>query len=344
MKIRMIVAQTGLWLALAHVAMVSPSGPAHAWGATGHEFISGIAAELFPDEIPEFLRTPEAVEILAPFGREPDRDKHTGNPHDDALSPMHYVMLSDDGAVAGVLPLRDLPVTLDEYNAKLLAGNSSQYKSGYLPYAIVVGWQQLVKDFAYWRASSIGAKTAVDPADRVKFEKDRKQRELLILRDLGFWSHFPGDASMPLHTSVHFYGWGPYPNPQGYATGEAMDKFIKGAFVRQNIKRDAVKAGVPPYDACNCSIWERSYKLILASHKLVIPMYELDKKGAFKAAAPEAIAMVTSQLSLGAAAVRDMVIDAWKASAEMGVGDPVVKMQDILSGKHILSWDDLRND
>ena len=111
---------------------------------------------------------------------------------------------------------------------------------------------------------------------------------LLILRDLGYWSHFPGDASMPLHTSQHFYGWGPYPNPQGYATGDAMELFVKGTFVRNNIKRDVVKSLVPPYDACACSIWDRSYKLILNSNKFVVPMYELDKKGAFKAAAPEA--------------------------------------------------------
>ena len=78
---------------------------------------------------------------------------------------MHYVMLADNGNVAGVLPLDQLPITLDEYNAKLLVAGSSQYKSGYLPYAIVVGWYQLAKDFAYWRASSIGAKTAVEARD-----------------------------------------------------------------------------------------------------------------------------------------------------------------------------------
>ena len=344
MKLQEIGKQLGLWLVLAAMAALSPSSPAYAWGATGHEFITGIAAELFPDEIPAFLRTPQAVEIMTPIGREPDRDKHTGDPHDSDLNPMHYVLLSDEGAVAGILPLRALPITLDEYDAKLRVGGSSQYKAGYLPYAIVVGWQQLAKDFAYWQASSIGAKTAIDPADRAWFDQDRQHREALILRDLAYWSHFPGDASMPLHTSQHFYGWGPYPNPQGYATGDAMELFVKGTFVRRNIKRDVVKSAVPPYDACACSIWDRTYKLILNSNKLVVPMYELDKKGAFKAAAPEAIALVSSQLSLGAAAVRDMVIDAWKASADMEVGDPVVSMRDILSGKHILRRDDFHYD
>ena len=73
-------------------------------------------------------------------------------------------------------------------------------------------------------------------------------------------------------------------------------------------------------------------------------MYELDKKGAFKAATPEAVALVSSELGLGAAAVRDMVIDAWKAERRLRVGDPVVSMRDILSGKHILRRDDLHND
>jgi hypothetical protein len=320
------------------------AGPAHAWGATGHEFISGIAAELFPDEIPEFLRTPEAVATIAAFGREPDRGKHTGDPHDGALNPAHYVLLSDDGAVAGVLPLDKLPLTVDAYDAALRAGGSSQYKAGYLPYAIVVGWQQLAKDFAYWRAASIGAKTALDPADRAWFDRDRERRELLLLRNLGYWSHFPGDASMPLHNSQHFYGWGPYPNPRGYSTDEAVDLFLKGAFVRRNIKRDAVKARVAPYRACNCTIWDRARTLILESWKLVVPIYELDKRGAFKAGDADAIDLVTAQLALGAAAVRDMVIDAWAASADVMVGDPPVGMRDILSGRHILRRDDFYYD
>src|SRR5262245_20120397 len=87
------------------LAAASSGGPAHAWGASGHEFISGIAAELLPEEIPEFLRTPDAVDTIAAFGREPDRGKRTGVPHDADLNPAHDVKLSDDGAVDGVLPL-----------------------------------------------------------------------------------------------------------------------------------------------------------------------------------------------------------------------------------------------
>lgn len=324
-----------LVLLLAASVALPPSRPVLAWGATGHEFITGIAAELLPEEIPAFLRSPPSVQIMAPIGREPDRIKNSYATIDSDLGPAHYVLLADNKLVAGILPLDRLPATREDYDTLLRAGGSSQYKAGYLPYAIVIGWYRLAKDFAYWRAASIGARTALDPADRVWFDEDRKRRELLLLRDLAYWSHFPGDASMPLHTTVHFYGWGPYPNPQGYAQGDAMELFVKGTFVARNIRRDAVKAAVRPYEACSCTIWERASKLILDSNKLVVPMYELDKKGAFESAAPEAVALVTAQLAVGAGAVRDMVIDAWKMSGELLVGAPTVSMRDILSGKHI---------
>jgi hypothetical protein len=41
-----------------------------AWGATGHEWISGIAIEKLPDNVPAFVRTPEAVADIAVMGRE----------------------------------------------------------------------------------------------------------------------------------------------------------------------------------------------------------------------------------------------------------------------------------
>ena len=243
MKLQEIVTQLGLWLVLAGMSALSPSSPAYAWGATGHEFISGIAAELFPEEIPEFLRTPEAVATLPSSAASPTatstparRTTATSIPCTTSSSPTTATWPASCRSTS----CRSRSTNTTRSSSR---GSSSQYKSGYLPYAIVVGWHQLAKDFAYWRASSIGAKTAVEPADRAWFEKDRKRRELLLLRDLGYWSHFPGDASMPLHTSEHFYGWGPYPNPNGYATGDAMELFVKGTFVRDNIKRDVVKAG-----------------------------------------------------------------------------------------------------
>ena len=56
-------------LATTHVA------EALAWGATGHEWVSGIAVEKLPDSVPAFVRTPEAAAEIAVMGRELDRSK-----------------------------------------------------------------------------------------------------------------------------------------------------------------------------------------------------------------------------------------------------------------------------
>ena len=39
------------------------------WGATGHEWVSGIAIEKLTDSLPEFIRTPEVAAEIAVLGR-----------------------------------------------------------------------------------------------------------------------------------------------------------------------------------------------------------------------------------------------------------------------------------
>src|SRR5438045_9645246 len=188
-------------IALLHAVplLFAPPAPALAWGATGHEFVSGVAAESLPEEIPAFVRQPEAIGESRVLGRELDRSKGTGDPHDKERDAGHFGSLDDAGLVMGLMPLEAVPATREAYDSALRAGNSTQYSAGYLPLAIVDGWQQLVKDFAYWRAASVGARTARDPADRAWFDLDRRRREQLVIRELGVWRQFVGAASKTLH-------------------------------------------------------------------------------------------------------------------------------------------------
>lgn len=62
------------------------------------------------------------------------------------------------------------------------------------------------KDFGIWRAMSVGLKTAKNYADQDYFRYQVALREQLILRDIGYWSHFVADGSQPMHVSVHFNG------------------------------------------------------------------------------------------------------------------------------------------
>jgi hypothetical protein len=331
---------------IASTTFLLPQAPALAWGATGHEFVSGLAAEAFPEELPVFLRTPEAIADITVFGRELDRSKGSGNPHDAALDPGHFVHLDDDGLVGAALALEALPATREAYDTALRAKDSSknQYNTGYLPYAIVEGWQQLVKDFGYWRAASTGARNAKSDADRAWFDADRQRRERLIVRDLGVWSHFDGDASQPMHVSYHFNGWGPYPNPQSFSSSWTLRVDYQSTFVRARIDRAAVKREVAPYRACTCTIWDRMRTVILDSHRSVVPFFELEKRGAFAGDAREGIAFTNARIASGASAVRDMLVDAWRASAETSVGYPMISLRDIEAGKYILERDDFGRD
>jgi hypothetical protein len=303
-----------------------------AWGATGHEWISGIAIERLPDSLPGFVRTTEAAAEIAVMGRELDRSKGTGRTHDAERDPAHWISLADDGSVVGVLPLAELPQTREDYDTLLRAKGFTQYKAGYLPYAIVDGWQQIAKDFAYWRAASKGAETAATPEERAWFEADRRLREKLTLRDIGVWSHYAADAAQPMHVSIHFSGWGNFPNPNGYSDKD-FHAYFEGEFVKSNVVRAEVAAEVGPYRACDCSIEARTQALLLASLAEVGPLYALERDGGLKPGDRRGIAFATARLAVGATAVRDMIVDAWRQSADTPVGYPMVNLRDIESGK-----------
>jgi hypothetical protein len=88
----------GRILVLAAILALGGAGECWAWGATGHEWVSGIAIEKLPDTIPNFVRTPEAAAEIAVMGRELDRSKGAGKAHDAERDPGHYVDLADDGS------------------------------------------------------------------------------------------------------------------------------------------------------------------------------------------------------------------------------------------------------
>jgi hypothetical protein len=335
-----------LLYALTAPLLLAPFGPALAWSATGHEFVSGLAAEALPAEIPAFVRAREATAEIAVLGRELDRSRGAGDPHDSERDPGHFVNLDDAARVMGVLPLESVPSTREAYDTALRAGGPklTQYSAGYLPLAIADGWQQLAKDFAYWRAASVGARTAATAEDRAWFETDRQRRERLVIRDLGVWSHYVGDAGQPLHVSVHHDGWGPFPNPRGFTAKRGLHARFEGAFVKANVRREAVKAAMAPYRDCSCSIQDRARILMLASHADVVPLYELAQRNAFVAGNAEGIGFATGRLADAASVLRDMIVDAWRASADMKVGYPEIPVRDIEAGRHVLTRDDFGRD
>lgn len=321
--------------ALIALLIAAPAGAALAWGADGHRDIGRAALRALPAEVPAFLKTEAVVWQVGELAREPDRSKGAGHPHDDDLDPGHFLDLNDDGTIAGGPSISAMPVNRAAYEKALQGVGTDSYKQGYLFYSIVDGYQQLVKDFAYWRVDSVGEKTEADPVKQAWYAKDRALREAIIVRDLGYWSHFVGDASQPLHVTVHFNGWGDYPNPQGY-TRERIHGPFEGPFIHAQVTEDMVlaKVAAPRAFAAGETIQARTAGFILASKARVEPLYQLWGAGRFTGPdVSEGRAFATACLAAGASELRDLVAEAWRASHEASVGYPAVKVADIESGK-----------
>jgi hypothetical protein len=310
------------WL-LAAVLAFAPF-PAFGWGATGHRYIGELAVRNLPKTVPAFLRDPVAAVQIGLMAQEPDISRNAGRPHDDDSDPGHFVDVSDDGTILGGPKLSSLPAARQDYDTALRAAGSNEYKAGYLPYNLMDGWQQLVKDFALLRrdmaAQKYARKFAMTAAQKSAFARSQAVRQILTLRDLGVWAHYVGDASQPMHASVHYNGWGEGPNPEGFVTTQGLHAKFEATFVDAHVGEKDVAAVLRPYRGCGCSIQERTQDYLIATQAELVPLYRLEKAGAFDAASPQAKAFAAARIAEGAAMLRDLVTDAWQASGETVLG------------------------
>ena len=298
-------------------AVLATAGSALAWGSTGHRLIGEAAIQALPPVLPAFLHANGVAQAVGEIAREPDRTRGAGEPHDHDLDPGHFLDLDDQGKVLGGPALAALPADRDAYDTALRAVGADQYKAGYLPYNIEDGFEQLVKDFAYWRVETAALKTAA-PADRSWIAADRATRELLIIRDIGYWAHFVGDASQPLHVSVHYNGWGAYPNPNGYSQDKLHQPF-EGPYVQQHLTLASIEAAMAPPAPC-APIAACTAAYLARTAAFVQPLYALWGAGEFARATPKATAFTTERVAAGAAELRDMIVAAWAASDDASVG------------------------
>lgn len=308
-------------------AVLACVAPAFAWGGKGHTIISeaGAKALAAQHDLPAFLTSQTAIFEIGYLGPEEDRLKGSGSSWDGDNDPGHFVDVQDDGTVAGVVRLDALPKSQAAYDDALRAAHTDPYKQGYLPYAILDGWQQLRSDFAYWRVDK-GRVRTLD--------------EQLILRDIGVWSHFVGDASQPLHVSVHFNGWGDYANPNGYTQSRRTHSFFESEFVDKYASEDDVQklAGAQPALSASTTLLPQEAVLreiaryLNATASTVPHLYAIEKAGGFANGSPEAIHFVNERLAAGAQELRDLTLWAWEDSLNASVGYPAKPVREILSG------------
>jgi hypothetical protein len=319
--------------AMLAAALVSLTpGMALAWGSTGHRIVGEAAVRALPPEIPGFMRTPQAAIDIGEYSREPDRAKGAGRVHDNDRDPGHFLDLSDDGTALGGPPLSALPATRAEYDTALRAVGQDSWKAGYLPYAIIDRYEQLAKDLAYWRVLTAAEANPAWAAHKAFFTADRIRREQQILIAAGELSHFVGDGSQPLHVTVHFNGWGDFPNPQGYTTAKIHGPF-EGDLVQAAVTEAGVEARMLTPKACDCTIARRVADYLAGTGALVVPLYELEKAGGLAPGDPRGPAFAARQIAVGASELRDLIVQAWRVSANETVGYKPVAVADVVAGR-----------
>lgn len=317
---------------LAAAVLVAVPGSALAWGNMGHRILGEAAMSGLPAGMPAFLTAPQAIRDVGELSREQDRSRGAGKIHDSNRDPGHFVDLDDEGKLLGGPAFLPLPATRADYEKGLQAAGIDSWKAGYLQYSIIDMHQQLVKDFGYWRTIKAALPREKNKARRLWLQSDLTRREKQILVSIGHLSHFVGDGAQPLHASVHYNGWGDYPNPKGYTTAKIHGPF-ESEFVFANVNPAMVRGGMAPLKDCNCPIEKRAPEYLLNTFKYVIPLYELEKAGGLAPGAEQGKAFATERLAAGASELRDLIADAWEMSARTSVGWPVVKVEDVVSGK-----------
>lgn len=323
MKLRTLMVMVAAGTAIATAAW--------AWGSTGHRFIGEEAMRALPDYAPDFLKTPDAIADVGEYANEPDRWRGSGKVHDSERDAAHFIDLDDNGNTLAGMSLDDLPATRADYEVALNAKGIGIWKSGYLPYSLVDTYEQVIKDFAYWRVVSYLETREKDKVRKAWYHADRLRRESLTKRDIGIMGHYVGDTTQPLHLTVHYNGWGDFANPNGYTT-QKVHTPIESAFVDANISAADVRGAMVAYEPCTDAPEKCFAVRMKRSFALVGTEYQLEKDGGFVGNDARGKAFSAQQLGRGASDLRDVVMDAWRDSKTMKIGYPGSTYDDFVAG------------
>jgi hypothetical protein len=290
------------------------------WGSDGHQFINRAAALNMPADYPLFMSTPAAVDELEYLGPEPDRWRSVTEPElKNSQEPDHFInyeLLAEFGP---------LPMKRFDFYPKLAAFQREQQAKGVAdaqdlipervgmqPWIVAEVWGRLVVAFRQYRELKQEGKSTA-PAE---------QAAILYA---GWLGHYVGDASNPMHTTIHHNGW-VGPNPNGYTTAKTTHSHFESEYVKANIKFPELSAGLHKAKAIYGdneakaggwqAEWDNYLAYIKASNALVEPLYKLEKAGGFNGAGtPEGHKFVVDRLSVGAQMLSDMWYTAWIQSA-----------------------------
>lgn len=274
------------------IVFVLTASPAFSWWDKGHILITEMAVMMLPSDVPSFLREQKAT--LAYMSTEPDAWRKYGDVLRTAERPNHYLDLEAiDKNVETITFLSDRYSAILSYWAM---GDSVQHV-GLLPYQIFEYYQRLAGEFKRYREGAA----------------DRGAIETAIVTYAGTMSHYVGDVSQPLHTTIHFNGR--VNEKREVIAQKGIHTKFEGPFVEQYIRPDdCVKfVGTPQVYADPLA---GVMKAIFASHRLVDTVYYLDAAGKLDHPDEATIEFVQQRIAAGAQLLADLWYTAWVESGK----------------------------
>jgi len=267
---------------------------ASAWDYEGHRAVNQLALSSLPTNFPAFVRAPEAAERIAFLAGEPDRWRNTHDlPLQHCQEPEHFIDI-EELAQFGLKP-EALPIFRYDFISELAVFRKTHPENfpetesredpahkyswvGLLPWIITENYAKLKSEFSYLKA----------------FEEDGGTPEEIanaranIIYTMGIMGHHAGDASQPLHTTIHHHGW-KGENPHHYSTRESFHGWIDGGYFRKiggaNFKemqgklRSAKAVSIDGRTAKPEEMFQAVMTFITDQHKLVGPLYQLEQEG-----------------------------------------------------------------
>src|SRR5437016_7803087 len=204
-----------------------------AWDYEGHRIVNQLALASLPTNFPSFVRAPDTAERVAFLAGEPDRWRNSQDlPLQHLQEPEHFM----DVELLAQFELKpeSLPVLRYDFISALAAYRKSHPDSvaaeesgsdpahkyrwvGLLPWAITENYGKLKSGFSYLKTFETGGGTPE--------EIGNAQANIIYI--MGVMGHYAGDASQPLHTTIHHHGW-KGENPHGDSTRQRIHSNIDG--------------------------------------------------------------------------------------------------------------------
>jgi hypothetical protein len=265
----------------------------YGWDEEGHRMVNELALASLPTNFPAFVRTGPASERIGFLAGEPDRWRNVRDlPLSHCSGPDHYIdleQLADYGLKPDMLPVlrgefigelavfrKAHPEKFVEFNTPANADHTRELV-GLLPWAITENYGKLKSCFAYLKTFEENGGTPEEIANA----------HANVIYVMGVMGHYVGDASQPLHTTIHHHGW-VGENPHQFTTDRRFHSRIDG-FLRASGGADlkALEAKLRPAQLVAINgraakpeeMFQAVMLFVLEQNKLVVPLYQLEKDG-----------------------------------------------------------------